>query len=179
VAVYVALLRGINVGGKGKVPMADLRALVEGCGFEDVATYIQSGNVVCTAPGRRSADAVAGQLEEALAERYPFAPQVVVRTRRQLEAIVAGNPFIERGEDEAVQHVTCFPSSVKPTLEVDLDRYAPEEAIARGHELYLHLPGGMGTSKLAADLARKHKANGTTRNWRTMQKLVELAAERA
>jgi uncharacterized protein (DUF1697 family) len=179
VTTYVALLRGINLGGKGKVPMADLRSLVEGCGFHDVRTYIQSGNVVFTAPGRRSADAVAKVLEQALAERYPFAPQVVVRTRKQLEAVAAGNPFLERGEDEGAQHVVCFPSSARPSIDPDLDRYAPEEAIVRGHEVYLHLPNGIGTSKLAADLARKHKANGTARNWRTVTKLVELASERS
>jgi uncharacterized protein (DUF1697 family) len=178
VAVYVALLRGINVGGSTKLPMAELREIVTGAGFGDVDTYIQSGNVVFSAGGRRFPDAVADQLQSAIAKRVSFKPQVVVRTRSQLRRLVDGNPFLARGEDEDVQHVACFPSSVKPKVDLDLATYAPEEAQVRGNEVYFHLPLGVGRSKLAGDLARRHRANGTMRNWRTITKLLAMADER-
>src|SRR5690348_15208602 len=91
-AGYVALLRGINVGGKNPVPMAELRACIESAGFTDVATYIQSGNVVFGAPAGGSAAALTGTLEPLLSQRFGFALTVVVRSRAQMRAVVAAAP---------------------------------------------------------------------------------------
>lgn len=178
-AVYVALLRGINVGGANRVSMADLRDVVATAGFDDVETYIQSGNLVFSTRGRRFADAVATQLQSAIRRQLGIAPQVVVRTRSQLRRLVDANPFLARGEDEAAQHVACFPASVKPKVDLDPTPYAPEAVEVRGHDVYLHLPYGVGRSKLATDLARRDRANGTMRNWRTMTKLLAMADDRA
>jgi uncharacterized protein (DUF1697 family) len=173
-AVMVALLRGINVGGKTTLSMAKLRELAEGLGYDDVATYIQSGNLVL-----RTSDPAA-KVEKELAARIAglggVRPAVIVRTRAQLQRVVDGNPFLERGEDEKACHVVFGAKATKPRLaRLDLPDFAPEEATAVGKELYLFLPGGMGRSKLAAELAKDKDAVGTARSWRTVTKLLEMA----
>jgi len=178
VTVMVALLRGVNVGGRSSLAMADLRAIAEGCGHDDVRTYIQSGNVVF-ATTKRSPDAVARELEAAIAEATSVHPDVVVRTRAQLAKVVDANPFLQRGEDEKHLHVVFMaPGGAEPKLP-DLDPFLPEELAVVGTERYLFLPGGMGRSKLAAALSRQKGAVGTARNWRTVTKLLEMADDLA
>jgi uncharacterized protein (DUF1697 family) len=173
--VMVVLLRGINVGGRSKLAMADLRAIAEGCGFEEVRTYIQSGNLVCEASEPSSA-AVAAILEKALAEATDLRPAVMARTADEWAAAVEANPFVPRGEDPAHLHVTFFGTGEEASLDgIDLAAYAPEEAAVSGSQLYLLLPAGIGRSKLAGDLARVKGPPGTTRNWRTTLKLLEMA----
>jgi len=173
--VMVVLVRGINVGGRSKLAMADLRAIAEGCGFEDVRTYIQSGNLVCSTSEKSSA-AVAATLEKALAEETELKPAVMARTADEWAAAVDANPFLRRGEDPAHLHVTFLATGEKASLgDLDVAAYAPEEAAVAGAELYLFLPGGMGRSKLAGDLAKRKGPPGTTRNWRTTLKLLEMA----
>lgn len=171
----MALLRGINVGGKAKLPMADLRKIVAGCGFEDVRTYIQSGNVVFAAPDDADPDEVATRLATAIAGGTRLRPEVVVRTADQLAKVVDANPYLRRGEDPGHLHVSFAGGQVSLGLD-DLAAYAPEEAAAEGREIYLFLPNGVGRSKLAADLARRAGRSGTLRNWRTVTKLLEMAA---
>jgi uncharacterized protein (DUF1697 family) len=174
----VALLRGVNVGGRGKLAMADLRAIAVDLGYSDVATYIQSGNLVLSTGD--GATTVARDLASAIASGSPARPAVLVRTRSQLAEVVCDNPFLARGEDEGLQHVTFTAGPAREGLAaLDLDVFAPEEAIAIGHELYLHLPGGVGRSKLAADLARRKGTIGTMRSWRTITRLLAMADEAA
>lgn len=168
----VALLRGVNVGGRGKLPMADLRALAESCGYEDVRTYIQSGNLVLRTSARSPA-VVSRTLREALADQAGLDTAVVVRTAKQLDRVVAGNPYLEQGEDPAHTHVVFLEG--KGSLDLDLEPYAPEHATVVGEHVYLLLPDGVGRSKLAADLGRAGGPDGTMRNWRTVTKLQELA----
>ena len=171
--VMVALLRGVNVGGKNKLAMADLRSIAEACGFEQVRTYIQSGNLVC-ASVETSTEIVAEQLRRAIAARTDVRPNVIVRTRDEIAAVVERNPFAKK--DPAHLHVVFIGGSDEASLgSVDTAPYAPEEVAAVGQHLYLYLPSGIGRSKLAADLARKSGSNTTTRNWRTVTKLLELA----
>jgi uncharacterized protein (DUF1697 family) len=178
VTVLVALLRGINVGGRGKLPMADLRAIAEDLGYQDVATYIQSGNLVLSTS--TSASTVARDLAAAIAAGTSVAPAVLVRTRSQLAKVVRESPFLARGEDEAHLHVVFTDGPAAPAAaRLDLAAYAPEEAIARGKELHLLLPNGIGRSKLAADLARQKGPVGTTRSWRTVTTLLAMADEAA
>jgi uncharacterized protein (DUF1697 family) len=178
-AVMVALLRGINVGGRGTLPMRELRDIVVGCGYEDVSTYIQSGNVVLTS-SERDPDRVARKIRAAIAGATDVDPQVVVVTRTELAGVVAKSPLLARGLDAAHLHVVFLETPAKAALRlVDLERYAPETAAATGRQLHLFLPGGLGRSKLAADLARRMGANGTTRNWRTVTKLLAMADELA
>lgn len=171
----VVLVRGVNVGGRSKLAMADLRAVAEGCGFEQVRTYIQSGNLVCSTPETSSA-AVAATLEKALAEATELQPAVMARTRDEWEAAIDANPFLRRGDDPAHLHVAFLGTGQTASLgDLDVAAYAPEEAAVAGAQLYLFLPTGMGRSKLAGDLAKRKGPPGTTRNWRTTLKLREMA----
>lgn len=173
----VALLRGVNVGGKGKLAMADVRAAAEACGYDSVRTYIQSGNLVFVSPSATTL-AVAERLRETIAATTQVQPEVIVRTRDELAAVVKQNPYAQRGEDAAHMHVVFAGGEEEASLgSIDLAEYAPEEAVAIGRQLYLFLPTGMGRSKLAADLARGKGPSGTTRNWRTVNKLLEMADE--
>ena len=177
VTVMVALLRGINVGGRGKLPMADLRAIATDLGYDDVATYIQSGNLVLSS--RESAASVARDLAKAIAAAGHVSPAVMIRTRTQLAKLVRDNPFLTRGEDAGLQHVLFTEGPAKAALAgLDLRSYAPEEAIAVGHELYLFLPNGVGRSKLAVDVGRQ-KVVGTMRSWRTVTTVLAMADEAA
>jgi uncharacterized protein (DUF1697 family) len=172
--VMVALLRGVNVGGRTSLKMADLRRVAEDLGYEDVSTYIQSGNLLLSTSD--PAAQVADDLASAIAASSSVAPAVMVRTRTQLAKVVAGNPFLAQGADPAHLHVTFTDGPAREGLaRIDLAAYAPEDAAAAGDTLYLHLPNGIGRSKLASDLAKHKGTVGTTRNWRTTTKLLELA----
>src|SRR5262245_20373383 len=151
----VALLRGVNVGGQKKLAMADLRRVVEGCGHTEVTTYIQSGNVVFSCSGTNTAS-VARTLEQAIVVAHGMDVVVVVRTARELAATVKKNPYLKRGEDPALLHVMFLPGAVPAALgKLDGSAYAPEELASVGREIYLFLPGGVGRSKLMADLSRR------------------------
>ncbi len=171
-AVMVALLRGINVGGSGKLPMAALRTIVKDLGHTDVRTYIQSGNVVFRTSAR-STTAVARKLQAAIAATSSVRPSVVVRTGDELAAALDRDPFVARGEDSSKVHLTFFPSEAPDPG--DMSAFAPDEAVALGGELHLFLPDGLGRSKLAARLDRIAAPNGTTRNWRTATTLLDMA----
>jgi uncharacterized protein (DUF1697 family) len=174
----VALLRGVNVGGHGQLPMADLRAMAEALGYDDVTTYVQSGNLVLSTS--HGAARVARELAAAIEAGSSVAPAVVVRTRSQLAEVVRDSPFLARGADEAHLHVLFAdgPAS-RCTKALDLHSYAPEEAIAVGRELHLHLPNGVGRSKLAEAIGRQKGVVATMRSWRTVTKLLALADEAA
>ena len=178
-SVMVALLRGINVGGSGILPMARLREIATSVGFTEVRTYIQSGNVVF-AGRQRSTDAAAVALRSAIVSSTGLDPQVIVRTRDELAAVVDANPFLQRGDDPDHLHVMFLDEDAEALIEgLDLRSRLPEEAIAIGRELYLQLPAGMGRSKLATDLARRLGSTGTVRNWRTVTTLLGMARELA
>jgi uncharacterized protein (DUF1697 family) len=177
VAVLVALLRGVNVGGRAKVSMADLRAVATDLGYDGVRTYIQSGNLLCTTTTK--ADRVARDLERAIAERCGVETDVIVRTRAQLAKVVDRSPFLPRGEDPKHLHVVFTTGRARVPI-ADVERYAPEEVQAVGTELHLLLPNGVGRSKLAADLAKAGKGQpGTMRNWNTVTRLLAMADEPA
>jgi len=174
---YVALLRGINVGGHKKVPMAQLRALLEGLGYTDVATLLQSGNAVFTAREKSPAKVVK-QLEKAIAEEFGFEVSVIVRTRDELAAVIQANPL--SGAEDAPSHfLVTFLSDVpekKRVQEIDPKAYLPDEFRVVGREIYARFPKGIGTSKLATVLSKPWLGvTPTARNWSTVTKLLELA----
>jgi uncharacterized protein (DUF1697 family) len=171
VTVYVALLRGVNVGGRTSLAMADLRRCAEECGFTDVQTYVQSGNVVFRSSG--SLTAIAEELRAAIATATSLDPAIAVRTEQQLAKIVEDCPFV----DTANVHVTFLVEGAKAKVPaVDPERFAPERFAVKGKQVYLYLPNGMGRSKLAQALSKGAATmDGTTRNWRTVTKLLELA----
>lgn len=174
----IALLRGINVGGAKKVPMAQLRALCEQqLGWSDVKTYVQSGNVVFSAPEDSEPRALADALEAAIGAEFGFDSLVTVRTRDELAAIVEANPLGASVAEGKFFHVTFLSDAPDPDL---LTRAAPNpapEAYALiGRELYLATPDGMGRSLLARALSeRALRVRATSRNWRTVVTLLELA----
>jgi uncharacterized protein (DUF1697 family) len=171
---YIALLRGINVGGHNRVPMAALRATCESIGCTEVATYIQSGNVVLASP--LSAAKLRTALEAAITERIGVSPVVVIRTGEQLTEVVAGNPFPDA--DPGHLHVAFLSEApderqVAGLNEVDC---RPEELAVRGADVYFRLPNGIGRAKLLEPFYRRIKIHATFRNWRTVNKLTEMAA---
>jgi uncharacterized protein (DUF1697 family) len=168
---HVALLRGINVGGHGRVAMADLRELVESLGYRDVATYVQSGNLVMTA----NESPEAATLSAAIEERLGVSPAVVVLSQDELEQVVAGNPWPDEKDGKHL-HV-IFTAGEPDAAAVDAAQRkasgGDEARIVRG-TLYIRTPNGLGRSKLAAELGRKGPKDGTARNWTTVTKLLDM-----
>ncbi|MCK8681037.1 DUF1697 domain-containing protein [Streptomyces lichenis] len=176
---YALLLRGINVGGHKKLPMADLRALLTTLGHTEVSTYLQSGNAVFTSASAEGEDALATRIEEAVQERFGFRADCLVRSAPYLRAIADDCPFPAAGLEPRQLHVTYFSDPVAPARFAALDTaaFAPEDFRLGDRALYLYAPDGLGRSKLAEALARPALLRGltaTTRNWNTVVKLAEL-----
>ena len=174
---YIALLRGINVGGNKKVPMAQLRELMEGLGYTDVATLLQSGNAVFTSKEKSPAKVVK-QLEAAIAKEFGFEVSVVLRTRDELAAAIQANP-LSGAEDDPSHFLVTFLSDVpepKKLEAIDPKAYLPDEFRVVGREIYARFPNGIRDSKLATVLGGPRLGvTPTARNWNTVLKLLELA----
>jgi uncharacterized protein (DUF1697 family) len=168
-AVHIALLRAVNVGGTGKLSMSDLKALCEKAGFTGVQTYIQSGNVLFRS--ELSAADAGKALDDALAKMMGKAPGVMVRSRKQLETIAQNNPFPDAKPNYLM--VNFLPEKAPEDALDKLVAPDGEEVHVAGHEIYVHYPNGSGRSKLKLP-ALKH---ATSRNLNTVRKLAELAAE--
>jgi uncharacterized protein (DUF1697 family) len=173
----IALLRGINVGGKNKLAMADLRAIAGDVGFPDATTYVQSGNVVLPSVPAAQVGGVAATLSTAIAERTGLTVPVITRTADEWRAIIDANPFPEAAADGTKLHVILLDGPPSSKLRAfDAAPFAPEQASVGHREVYLSLPDGMGRSKLAVALQRvDHAKTGTARNWRTVLALASLA----
>jgi len=169
---HVALLRAINVGGRNSLPMATLRGVFEDLGARSVATYIQSGNVVFE-HAQRSIAKLTTQLVAAITAEAGFEVPVILRTAAEWNALIAANPF---GADDV--HCSFLPAVPSRTAlaKVAPDGYLPAKFALVGREVYLHLPSGIGRSKLAGAIARA-LPDATTRNWRTVVTLGEMLAE--
>jgi uncharacterized protein (DUF1697 family) len=177
---YAALLRGINVGGKKKLPMAELRQLMVGLGHVGVRTHLQSGQAVFTTDGGDE-ESLAAELARTIEERFGFAVDVIVRDHAYLDAIAEACPFPAAELEPKQLHVTYFSGPVDPErfAEIDPKAYLPEEFRLGDRALYLYAPDGLGRSKLAEHLAKPRINKGliaTSRNWNTVVKLVELTA---
>ncbi len=191
-ASHVALLRGINVGGRNKVPMAELREVVASLGHTGVSTYIQSGNVLFSTPDSDNA-ALASALESAISDRFGIWSSVVVLSRDDLARVLAGNPYPAEPNPKFV-HVV-FMNSEPPADLLDRIKAAESEAAAKGSRdtvtaageaLFLHTPDGYGTSELAQAVfkiisaparQRQRGLAATARNWATATKLLSLCEE--
>jgi uncharacterized protein (DUF1697 family) len=177
VPVYVAMLRGINLGAKRRLAMADLRELLEGIGYDDVRTHLQSGNVVLRANG--SAAALKKKIEAALTTHCGFDVDVIVRTKAQLDKVIAQSPFKGKASDNA-RYLVVFVEKAPPAAwrrSIDAGDYEPDEVAVHGKEIYLWLPQGVHDSKLAREATGKGVGAATARNWNVVTKLAELAAE--
>lgn len=174
---FVSLFRGINVGGNHAVRMDELKNLHESLGLKDVATYIQSGNVVFTGDDADVAQ-LAGQIEDGFAQKFGFRVKVMVRTSAELSEIIANNPFQNQPMKEPKRVVVLFLATrPESTALEDLQKtYAgPEELCIIGQELFTYYPNGIGRSKLTLSLIEKKlKTVGTGRNWNTILQLQKL-----
>ena len=175
---YVALFRGINVGGSHRVAMAELRALFEGAGLEGVSTYIQSGNVVFNSE-RDEAD-LASALAAVLRDRFGFEIPVVIREGEAFRAAARRHPLAAAQQDERLLHVVFLGAT--PAAEAirafDAAAFLPDECTLDGRELYVAYRHGSARSRLSVDAAeRALGSTATGRNWRTVGKLAELLAD--
>ena len=177
-ARHIALLRGINLGPNRRVAMADLRALCEDLGYEDVRTYVQSGNVVFTTAAEPSV--VERELSSEIGVRLGVETDVVVRTRDELADVVKRNPIPE-GADKPKRFQVSFLSGEPDAAfvrELEEQDFAPERFAVSGREIYAWHPDGMQRSKLARALGDKRLGvTATARNWNTVTKLLDMADE--
>ncbi|GGZ26770.1 DUF1697 domain-containing protein [Streptomyces poonensis] len=177
---YAALLRGINVGGNRKVPMAELRAVLQDLGHTAVATYLQSGNAVFTTDEDAGGeDGLAAGLAEAIEKHFGFPVDVLVRDHAYLKAVREACPFPAADLQPKQLHVTYLSAraDAERFAEIDQPSFLPEEFRLGDRALYLYAPDGLGRSKLGDVLARPRLLKGlvaTSRNWNTVVKLEEL-----
>ena len=174
---YVMLLRGVNLGNHNKVPMADLREIVGDIGCTDVATYIQSGNVVATST--LPAKTLAGRLESALEERFGFRPRTMVRTASEIRTVLAKNPFAD--QDLSKVHVGFLTKSLSRNSKVPTSAESgADRARIIGAHVYLYYPNGVGRTKMTqTPMWRAINDDCTVRNLRTVNRLAEMALRSA
>jgi uncharacterized protein (DUF1697 family) len=171
---WVVLLRAVNLGARNKVPMADLRGLLEEAGYGDVRTYIASGNVLLDGPG--SGAAVGRKLERLIADAFGVTTTAIVRKPAELAAVVADHPF---GRDTSRSHLVFLAKrpTAKAAERLTEDDHSPDEAVLAGKNVYVRYAAGVRGAQLsAARLERLLGVPATHRNWRTVAALAELAA---
>lgn len=180
---FVALLRGVNVGGHNKVPMADLREALTRDGPGSVRTYIQSGNIVLDSP-IDEVEVAAARVRSVIAREFGLDVPVIALTANELRALAEANPYPSEPDHRRV-HAIALPHPLTPhSLELVAQRQAAAAAKAShdtvtviGRVAYLHTPGGFGTSELAKALTSGRSnplADGTARNWATVTALLAL-----
>jgi uncharacterized protein (DUF1697 family) len=175
-ARLIVLLRGINLGAHNRISMPELREALEEAGYDDVRTYLQSGNVVLTSTA--SAKSVASKCERLIADQFGLEISVVVRTRNELAKVVDQNPLGRVAKDPKRYQVSFLEArpTAKTVRELEDVATANEKVVSIGRELYAWHPDGVARSKLWAQLAGKGLGvTATARNWTTVTKLLELA----
>lgn len=176
---YVALLRGINVGGKNKLPMAGLVAIFVETGCADVQTYIQSGNVVFSATPS-TAKRIPQLVSKLIAERFGLRVPVVLRSADELRRVATGNPFLKSGTDTELLFVGFLADlpDQRRIAALDPGRSPGDSYKVRGREIYMCLPNGAARTKLTVGYFDSRLATTSTfRNWRTILKLVEITQD--
>ena len=171
----VALLRGINVGRNKRIAMADLRAMLESLGYQDIRTHLQSGNAIFVA-GKGKDAALEQEISAAIKTTFGMEVAVLVRTAAELASVVDSNPFITRGADTSELHAT-FVAAAPPVAKiaaVDRDACAPDEFAVGDRVIYLRLRNGVMGSRLP-DFDKVLGLRTTTRNWNTTTRLREMA----
>jgi uncharacterized protein (DUF1697 family) len=175
---WVAMLRGVNVGGANRLPMADLRETMQALGFENVATYIQSGNVVfdTSDPDTSREETLARRIRDTIAERHGVDVPVVLRSADELVRCVTAHPAAESGIDPKLLHVLFLNREPSDTGEtIDPQWYEPDHWTITGREIYVTYPNGSARSKLTIDVfERALGATATARNLNTVRKLAAM-----
>jgi uncharacterized protein (DUF1697 family) len=185
-STFVAMLRSINVGGRNRVAMGDLKRLVTSLGFSRATTYLQSGNLVLAGTG--SPAAAARTIEQGITAELGLEVPVIVRSKAQFTRVLGGNPYAGPGVDPTTLHVTFLADAPGPDRLADTAELAASSASEgtfgldrfemAGDAVYLHCPGGYGETKLNnAFFERRLGVTATTRNWRTVTALAELVDE--
>ena len=172
----VILLRGINVGSTRSLPMRELTDILESIGFENVRTYIQSGNVVADAP-RAGLTALGDKIGTAIEEKKRFRPSILILTVEEFRLAMSTNPFPEAEADPSRLHLFFLDSTPEsPNLaSMDAVKTHTERYVLDGKVMYFHAPDGMGNSRLGANAERYLGVAATARNWRTVVKLSDMA----
>ncbi|MFC1964779.1 DUF1697 domain-containing protein [Chloroflexota bacterium] len=180
-ATYIALLRGINVGGRKKIEMPELITAFESLGFEDVKTYLQSGNVIFITSKRDRSELIS-LIQEKIKWAFNYPVSVVLRTANELQGIIATNPFLKDSKiDTNKLHVTFL--SDKPTVstlnQIKEMQDEKDEFVISGQEVYLHCPKGYGRTKFSNTyFEKKLGVATTTRNWKTVTQLFDIGKDR-
>jgi len=174
---FIALLRGINVSGQKKIKMSELKSLFEEMGFQDVETYIQSGNVVFSSK-KKSCEKLEAKISSGIKSRFNFDVHIIVINPGDIEYILKNNPFLKKKKDIEKLYVTFLSKipSDEYIVKLYLIDYLPEEYVIDGRYSYIFVPNGYGRAKLNNNFfENKLKVFGTTRNWKTVIALSELA----
>jgi uncharacterized protein (DUF1697 family) len=177
---FIALFRGINVGGNTILPMRDLVGVLEGLGLENVKTYIQSGNMVFQSAPTNAAD-LSRKISAAIEKAHGLSPQVLLLGLKELEVAIAANPF-PQGEGEPKSLHLFFLDGVprQPDLETLANIKTKSEQFKLINKVfYLYAPDGIGRSKLAARVEKALGVMVTARNWRTVNEVMSIARELA
>lgn len=177
---YVALLRGVNVGGKNMLPMKNLVAMFEAAGCKDVRTYINSGNVVFSAPARIQKK-LPVLITKQISEQFGFHVPVIVRSSEQLSETVRGNPFLREGQTEKALYVYFLAEQANADAiqRLDINRSPGDRFHMAGGEVYIHLTSGAADTKLTnAYFDSRLSTVCTGRNWATVLKLLEMTTGR-
>lgn len=177
---YVALFRGINVGGKNKLPMKELVSLMEATGLKNVRSYIQSGNVVFRVASSKGSG-LAEKIQDSILERHGFRPELLLLDGAAIDRAIADNPFPEADAEPSTVHLTFLSALPKsPDIGALESLRGPNERfLLRGQVFYLHAPDGIARSKLAARIEKAVGVVGTSRNWRTVRKIEEMLQTQA
>jgi uncharacterized protein (DUF1697 family) len=175
----ISILRGINVSGQKKILMTDLVKLYQKLGFSGIRTYIQSGNVIFDCSESIALSKVPGLVRDAIFREYKFEVPVIIRTSEEMNEAVRNNPFVkDTGISPEKLHVTFLsglPGKDKLTVLEKID-HSPDKFIVKGKEVYLHCPVSYGETKLSNSFFEKSLGvTATTRNWKTVNKLAEMA----
>jgi uncharacterized protein (DUF1697 family) len=177
---YIAILRGINVSGHKKIQMSELKAIFEELHFRDVLTYIQSGNVIFQTEVSLTVEDMVKRIEDAIEAKFGFSVPVIVRSKDEMEKTLPSNPFLQQpGTEIDKLHVTFLETNPQSTLLTTISNLdsSPDKFSIIDREVYLYCPGGYGNTKLSNTFfEQKLKVRATTRNWKTVSKLVELAS---
>ena len=174
-STYIALFRGINVGGRNVLPMRELVRDMQSLNCQDVRTLIQSGNAVFQY-SRKSTASLGAKIAKRIEDRRGFRPQIMILNARQLHTAIASNPFPDAEAESQTLHL-LFLASPPPAPDIDAlneTKASSERFHLTGHVFYLHAPDGVGRSKLAAKVEKLLGVPATGRNWRTVVKLAEM-----
>lgn len=177
---YISILRGINVSGQKKILMSDLKALYEDLKFKDVITYIQSGNVIFKTAEKLSDKNLSEKIEKAIFKKYNFLVPVIIRRINEIKNVIKANPFLKNKNINTEKlHVTFLAEAPEKIYLEAIKKYdfTPDEYIISGTAIFLHIPESYGNTKLSNNFFEsKLKVSATTRNWKTINKLAELAS---